>query len=390
MFVCDSVELREMLKSEDSDSVEDAYIGPDGNGDQNILLCLYNFRNLKRLTISGDADGSPGDLAVALPTLKKLETLEILWWKKTDGTAELATSLRHATSITTLRIKQLNWKTEDYLILLESIQFLSNLVCLEMGGVRFDRMNMDVIIGDCLRKLPELQTAILKDCHLSSDNGIKSLAESLPYLKKLETLDLKSNVIDKCPNLIDSIIRNLPTLKCLDLEDNLIEDADALSLIKGFSRLQNLEHVNLQDNTLSDHAICQIMDLVPYSPRMLTFKTGLNISMERKLKHFTGNLHKLPNLIRPPTYLSDDILARFNEVTKFPKQLLTLILLFGEGYLGIKDSTTNLVKPFFGVTVKMPLEIQMRICNLVYDSPNEFITMSGEVAKEAKEKYLDL
>ncbi|XP_072897867.1 leucine-rich repeat-containing protein 31 isoform X6 [Hemitrygon akajei] len=173
-------------------------------------------------------------LAAVLPNFPSLEELDLSWNESIGGALKLLNShLQHTPQLRVLELSSCALSALDISSLGESIQFLVNIEKIDLSW----NCDLGGNLSLFTQKLqPSFTLKILKlvDCNLTAEDGI-ALAQIIPLLKNLQVLNLamNKNIGDAVRNLI-ARIRFLPKFKglgvnnCNLLKESIVELADTL------------------------------------------------------------------------------------------------------------------------------------------------------------------
>ncbi|KAJ8646397.1 hypothetical protein MRB53_008145 [Persea americana] len=224
-----------------------------------LPICMGNFSLLENLVLSENNLSSL--FGNSIPGLKRLESLDLGWNQLTDDS--ISPWISNLTSLTYLGLENNKLKESDTM---RGLCGLSALTMLDLSNNYLSSLPI------CMGNFSLLENLVLSENNLSSLFG-----NSIPGLKRLESLDLGWNQLTD--DSISPWISNLTSLTYLGLENNKLKESDTMRGLCGLSALSMLD---LSNNYLSSLPICMrnfsLLENLDLSKNNLTSLFGNSIS----------------------------------------------------------------------------------------------------------------
>mmetsp|Transcript_35220 Transcript_35220/g.77105 ORF Transcript_35220/g.77105 Transcript_35220/m.77105 type:complete len:835 (-) Transcript_35220:37-2541(-) len=159
-----------------------------------------------------------------------------------------------------------------------------------------DDIDVYPLLAQCVVNNNIVQSISISDRGPCGDDGIASLANSLPTLNSLKSLTLRrvGLSIDDV-NAISGVLPELCKLEKLDLTGNGLDDDGARSLSSVICRCNNLLVIELGDNHISDDGALAIAGVLPKLDQLVCLSLGKLIGKEG-LKGIAKAVSSLENL----------------------------------------------------------------------------------------------
>ncbi|XP_043558458.1 leucine-rich repeat-containing protein 31-like isoform X2 [Chiloscyllium plagiosum] len=194
-------------------------------------------------------------LGQALSVITKLEVLDLSMNKDVgSGLETLFQELKHVPHLQVLKFHLCGLKGDSIINLAQILPLLSSLQVLNLALNKNIGNSLRHLIAR-LRFLPRLTTLVANNCNLSEES-IVELADTIPNLMELETLDVSWN---KCiGGNLGLLLRTLQSSSCLRVlklcSCNLTgQDLESLVSVSRAGFLENLENLDLTyNNTVDD------------------------------------------------------------------------------------------------------------------------------------------
>ena len=269
---------------------------------ESLLSSLSNLPLLVELDLSYNRLERIGAVALtkSLPNLTQLSKLNLHWTKIDDnGLKELAGPLENLTQLTVLDFGGNGIGREGFsrgvVALTEALPYLTKLEYIDLSQYTL-RNEATQTLSKALPYLKKLEYLDLSSNWIG-DEGALALSQSLHHLKNLEYLDLSKNDIkDKGALALSRSLHHLKNLEYLDLSQNHIKDKGALALSRSLHHLKNLEYLDLSKNDIKDEGALALKTSLVNTKKLMYLRLELNrVSAKgvRMIREILKHLHKL-------------------------------------------------------------------------------------------------
>ncbi|XP_035665035.1 leucine-rich repeat protein soc-2 homolog [Branchiostoma floridae] len=143
-----------------------------------------------------------------------------------------------------------------------------------------------------------------------SDEAVSDLAEGLGSCQKLKRVDLSHNKLSDKGDFLPP----LPNLEEIDLSHNVISDEAVSGIVKGVGSCQNLNHVNLEYNKISNKGALLLLLLLQDQCKQIQVEiSGNNISDNLLISNRQNALQDFEGIDLSHNAISDEVVPALAE-----------------------------------------------------------------------------
>lgn len=346
-----------------------------------ILSCVFPFlKSLTKLHMHTNSNLLDGESKEFLGNLGSLTELRSLDLRKAEiglvDTSKLFNSISKLVLLQILDISSYRYRMSEttFMELTDVLKnHLKGLTCLKTDTFRY-ALSRDLTESFC-DALCELKglTHLAVELNIHIDNVFY---ESLWMMKSLLTLEITRGEItlEKLKILSESL-RRMPQLTDLNLEWNAIGDEGFSILSPALKSLHCLKDFNFSRNFLGYDGLCELLKSLSRLNNLthlrMNYTCGFTSTIQQESHIIRNIFSRFPRLSVIETGYYPKFVEYVQRV-KNSQDVMALMILYGEGFF-VTDEKDDNSKRFFRVTVKLPLELQMRIINFVFRTFKDFI-----------------